>query len=98
MRLISSRMTDASVTPSPPPPYSSRNQRREPAGLGQRLDERLGIARALVQSLPVVAAEPGAQLAHGAAILLELPCARVDVSHLLPSPSARHVLAIAHLC
>ena len=44
-RLISSRITDASVTLSPPPPYSVGNQRREPAGLGERLDERLGIRR-----------------------------------------------------
>ena len=49
-RLISSRMTEASVTLRPPPPYSLGNQRGQPAGLGQRLDECLGILGALVDA------------------------------------------------
>ena len=43
LRLISSMMIDASAMPRPEPPNSSGNERREIAGVGQRLDERVGI-------------------------------------------------------
>ena len=45
-RLISSMITDASVSPSPEPPYSSGISAASQPALGQRVDERLGIARA----------------------------------------------------
>ena len=47
-RLISSMITDASARPSPEPPILLRDQRRQPPGLGQRRDERVGIAARLV--------------------------------------------------
>ncbi len=62
------------------------NQRRQPAGLGQRRDERLGVGRALVHALPVVAAEPRAQLAHGDTVVLVLGEPRVDVGAALHMP------------
>ena len=45
------------------------DQRRHPAGLGQRLDEGLGIGALLVDLLPVRRVELGAQLAHRVAQL-----------------------------
>ena len=53
-RLISSRMTDASVRPSPEPPYSCGNERGEPACLRQRVDERFRIAPLLVDAAKIV--------------------------------------------
>ena len=85
-RLISSRMTDASVSVSPPPPYSSGISAASQPGLGQRGHERFGVLDTLVHTLPVVAAELRAQLAHGDPILLMLREPRVDVGAAVHMP------------
>ena len=69
-RLISSMITEASARPRPEPPYSSRDQRGQPAGLRQRVDEGLGIAARLVDLAVVLVGELGAQRAHGVADVL----------------------------
>ena len=69
--LISSRITHAAVRPRPAPPYSSRDQRRQPAALGQRRDELRRIAVGL-ELAPVLAGKAFAQLAHRGADLGEL--------------------------
>src|SRR5436190_12201894 len=58
-----------------------RDQRGEPAGVGERLDERIGIAGTLVDVLPVRAVELSAQLANSIAIFLVFVCSWIDVSH-----------------
>ena len=68
-RLISSRITDASVTPSPPPPYSVGNERREPTRLGERPDERLRDSRPPPPRAASSHSRTTAQLAHRLAIL-----------------------------
>ena len=80
-RLISSRITDASVSAEPAAAVLGRDQRGEPAGVGERLDELLGIAGALVDVLPVRAVEPRAQLADAVRYSCVLLEARIDVGH-----------------
>jgi hypothetical protein len=58
-----------------------RNQRREPSGVAQRLDEGLGILRALFDAAPILIAERGAQLTNGAAEVLKVSRPGIDVSH-----------------
>src|SRR5436190_8673019 len=58
-----------------------RDQRGEPARVGERLDERIGIAGTLVDVLPVRAVELSAQLANSIAIFLVFVCSWIDVSH-----------------
>ena len=85
-RLISSRMTDASVSVSPPPPYASgMSAASQPASVSAAT-KASGYADALVHALPVVAAEPRAQLAHGDPILLMLGESRVDVGAAVHMP------------
>ena len=54
------------------------DQGREPSGLGERRDEGLRIRGLLVDGLPVLAAEPAAQVAHGLPVVLELLRTWVD--------------------
>jgi hypothetical protein len=49
-----------------------RNQRGKPPGVGQRLDEGVGITGALVDFLPILAVELTAQLADCLTIFLIL--------------------------
>ena len=54
-RLISSMITPASLSPSPSPPYSRRDERCEMARVGQRVDELLRVGALLVEAPPVLA-------------------------------------------
>ena len=84
LRLISSRMIEASVTPRPEPPYVLGNQRREIAGAGERLDERVGIGARGVELAPVAVGKRLAQVADG-------------VSQILMKFDARHGVMIDHV-
>ncbi len=68
---ISSRMTDASVSEAPPPPYSSGTRAPEEAGLGEGGDELLGVGVGL-EGAPVGAVEALAHLAHAGAQVVVL--------------------------
>ena len=70
-RLISSRITDASVTPSPPPPYSVGNQRGKPARVSERAHEGLGIRVRLLDLNPVRAAEATTEIPDRFAVFRE---------------------------
>ena len=61
-RLISSRISAASLMPSPAPPYSSGISAAEPAALGQRRDELLGVGALAIELAPVLIREPPAEL------------------------------------
>ena len=71
-RLISSRITDASVSDKSAAAVLGRDERREPAGFGQRADELLRIRGDFVDSLPVAAVESRAQLADALSIFLDV--------------------------
>ena len=53
--LIVSRISPPSTMPSPAPPYSCGNQRREIARLGQLVDELLRVLAPAVEVAPVLA-------------------------------------------
>ena len=69
--LISSRITLAAVSAEAGAAVFLRDERRQPAGLGQRADELLGVAVGLERA-PVLARKAGAELAHGRADLAQL--------------------------
>src|SRR6185503_13913662 len=61
-----------------------RNQRREIAGVGQRLDEGFGIRARLVELAPIAVGERLAQLAdRGAQIVLQLGAWHRDGNHIM---------------
>ena len=68
-RLISSMITDASARPEARAAVLLRDQRGQPAGLGQRIDEGLGVGALLVDLAVVFVRKLGAQRAHGVADL-----------------------------
>jgi hypothetical protein len=72
-RLISSMITLASARPRPEPPYSVgiRDQGRQPARLGQRVDELLRIAAPLVHLAVVLVGKLRAQVADRVTNVLE---------------------------
>ena len=67
---ISRSTMAASVTPSPPPPYSSGIVRPEPAALDDRVVELPGELVLLVALHPVAVGEPGAHGPHSLANVL----------------------------
>ena len=70
LRLTSSRMIDASVTPRPEPPYSSGNQCGEIPRVRQRSHERVGIRSGRVELAPVRVRKRLAEVADSSAQVL----------------------------
>ena len=71
-RLISSMMTEASARPEPGAAVFLRDQRRQPAGLGQRVDELHRITTRVVELAPVLVGILSAKIAQRFAQLLVL--------------------------
>ena len=69
-RLTSSRITDASPSPSPAPPYSSGISAASQPAFGERVDELLRVGVARVDVAPVLVGVARAQLPHALAQLL----------------------------
>ena len=73
-RLISWRISAASASPRPMPAVLLGDQRREPAALGQRRDECLGVRLLAVEIAPVLARELPAELRDAVADGLLIRC------------------------
>ena len=80
-RLISSRITDASVTLSPPPPYSTgisaASHPASPSALTNASGYSARSSTVRQYSLP----NDGAQIAYGSPVLLEVSRPWIDVGH-----------------
>jgi len=70
-------ITEASARPRPDPPYGG-DQRRQPAGLGKRVDEGLGIGAVGIDLAMVFVGELGAEVAQRIAHFLEAVGSLVD--------------------